>query len=433
MANAEKVSEIVDKLGQALAKLTVLRPAPGDAVAEALDKFLSAADMGSARSAASAASELTAALIACGARRVSGDIMMDFVLDRILLGDSPFARSAAAGRMDEALFRAMRRDLDAMRILSMLDEDTVNRIVLECGDVPRSGSSTVKLATAAWGGSHPASLSGVREAPQNARGRFDPPENCWNYGEFELRDSYFADAALEGMYRRFLENDDWTGLVNDLWSFHSGYGCGEFLKYRNFCTVDGALVPMPDLRPGDFVNLADAEYRTLLNNAIAFMRDESAKPMLLYGGSGMGKTTLMLELTDELPQLRLIYAAPGTVRGKLFSLLESLRAQPLKFMLLFDDLDPSELACVPEPMLPMNVLVAACAPAPVLPGLFEVTAELPRMQLNEFARVVTKLLEAEQTVMPPESVRSACVDYQVDTRCEFSVAAAIRVKELLMS
>ena len=70
---------------------------------------------------------------------------------------------------------------------------------------------------------------------------------------------------------------------------------------------------------------------------------------------------------------------------------------------------------------------------PVLPELFEVTAELPRPQLNEFIRIVIKLLEADQMIMNPDIVRNACVDYQVDTRCDFNVAAAVRVKELLMS
>ena len=119
MANAEKVQEIIERIGQAFSKLTVLRPAAEDEVMKALERFLTAADIGDARSAAVAASELTSRLIGCGARRASGDIMMDYVLSVILLSGNPFARSAAAGRMDEALFRAMRRDLDAMRTLSM--------------------------------------------------------------------------------------------------------------------------------------------------------------------------------------------------------------------------------------------------------------------------------------------------------------------------
>lgn len=427
---SDKISAVTDKLGSAIAGLTVLRNAAVGDVLTALFGLLSASEAGDVLTAAQRAGDLTSALISSGARRVSGDLMMDFVLETILMSDNPFAKAASAGRMDEAVFRAMRRDLAVMRIISEVDEDVVNRIVLDCAE-PKRTDSAVKLATAAWGG---AAAPQHQPKEQAQKFRYDPPENCWNYGNFELRDAYCADAALESMYRRFLENDDWQELVGDLWNFHSSYGCGEFLRYRNFyLTETGALKPLPDLRPGDFVPLMEAEYRTLLNNAIAFLRDESAKPMLLYGGRSMGKTTLMLELTDELPQLRLVYVPPTAVKADFTAIMEKLRAQPLKFMALFDDLNPSALAGVCEPMLPMNVLIAACSPALVLQSLFEVTVELPRMQLNDFIRVVTKLLDADQAGMPEGTVRSACVDYQVDTRCEFNIASAVRVKELLQS
>ena len=423
----EKIGEVIERLGSALTKLTVLHGALSDGVFSALLGLISAAEAGDGRNAALRASDLTASLISSGARRVSGDLMMDHVLHTVLLSENPFAKAASAGRMDDALFRAMRRDLSAMRVLSELDEETVYRLITEAGDAKRPDTAA-KLATAAWGGG--ATPAHIQKEPQPAKFRFVPPENCWQYGNFELRDTYCADAGLEGMYRRFLENDDWTQLVNDLWSFHSAYGCGDFLRYRNFyCDASGLLRPLPDLRAGDFVPLMEAEYRTLLNNAIAFMRDESAKPMLLYGAQGMGKTTLMLELTDELPQLRLIYFTPAA-KADYTHILDILRTQPLKFITLFD---PAALAGVCEPMLPMNVLLAACAPAPVLQSLFEISVELPRLQLNEFIRIVTKLLEAEQLSMPQETVRSACVDYQVDTRCEFNIASAVRVKELLQS
>ncbi|MBR4636411.1 MAG: DUF815 domain-containing protein [Clostridia bacterium] len=426
----EKIGEVIDRLGSAFTRLTVLRGAIETGPLSSLLALLTAAGAGDARAASFHASRLTSELVTCGARRVSGDLMMDFVLDTILLSDNAFASAAAGQRLDEAVFRAMRRDLAAMRVFSELDEDTVDRLVSECADAKKPDTA-VKLATAAWGGAVPAPTPKER---QPVPFRYDPPENCWHYGEFELRDSFCADAALEGMYRRFLENDDWAELASDLWSFHSAYGCGDFLRYRNFCLdASGALRPLPDLRAGDFVQLAEAEYGALLNNAIAFMRDESAKPMLLYGPQGMGKTTLMLELTDELPELRLVLCPPSVSRQHLLDAFDRLRAQPLKFMALLDDLNPASLTGVSEPMLPMNALVAACAPVPVLPELFEVTAELPRPQLNEFIRIVIKLLEADQMIMNPDIVRNACVDYQVDTRCDFNVAAAVRVKELLMS
>lgn len=428
----EKLTEVIGRLGSALSGLTVFHSELGKPPLSALMALLTAADAGDARAAAVHASRFTSALISCGSRRVSGDLMMDYVLDTVLMTNNPFAVSAAAGHTDEAVFRAMGRDLAAFRLLSELDEDAVDRIVTECGTA-RQPDTAVQLATAAWGGAQAPHFQKERQpAPPF---RYVPPEHCWHYGEFGLRDAYFADAALEGMYRRFLENDEWTELASDLWSFHSSYGSGDFLRYRNFF-FDGAknrLFPLPDLRAGDFVQLAETEYRSLLNNAIAFLRDESARPMLLVGAEGMGKTTLMLELTDELPQLRLISVLPGAPRASVLSMLDTLRAQPLKFMTLFDPLDPSSLSGLAEPMLPMNVLLAACTPAPVLQSLFEVTVILPRMQLSDFIRVVMKLLEADKINMPESLVRSACVDYQVDTGCEFTVANAVRVKELLQS
>ena len=161
------------------------------------------------------------------------------------------------------------------------------------------------------------------------------------------------------------------------------------------------------------------------------MRDESAHPMLLCGQQGMGKTTMMLELTDELPQLRLVYTLNGSLNC--IDLLAKLRCQPLKFMLLCDELREDTCETVTEPLMPMNVLLAACSKSPVLPSLFEVVVDLPVLQLNEFVRIVTALLAAENVDAAPEIIRSACVDYQVDTRCEFNVAAAVRVKELLLS
>ena len=427
----EKIGDIIERLGSALAALTVYGSELEKPPLSSLAALLAAAEAGDARSAAVQDSRFTSALACCGARRVSGDLLADYILDLVLMSDDPFAAAAAAGRMDEALFPAMRRDLAALRTLSQLDEETLNRLVSECAEARRPDIAA-KLATAAWGGAPNANH--IPKERQPAPFRFETPAPCWHYGEFGLHDAYCADSALESMYRRFLESDDWPSLASDLWNFHSAYGCGDFLRYRNFyLDGNGLLRPLPDLRPGDFVPLMEAEYRTLLNNTIAFLRDESAKPMLLYGAQGMGKTTLMLELTDELPQLRLVCFAPTAAGSQIISAFETLRAQPLKFMALFDELNPSSLAGIPEPLLPMNVLVAACAAAPVLPSLFETSVELPRMQLNEFIRVVTALLEAEQVAMPAEAVRGACVDYQVDTRCEFSVAAAVRVKELLMS
>lgn len=423
-------------LDSTVSGLTVFGRVPKGEPIELLRAFIDSVLAGELRLAASAYSNLTTSLLTCGARRVSGNIWKDYILDVMLLHDGPFAKAAASGRMDNAVFSAVRSDLALMQQLFSLDEELLAGLAKdrarELGAKGRTPSDTASaIATAAWGGGT------VHHVPKEYKLPAPAPSFkhvfSWNYGEFGITDSYFADEALEGMYRRFLEEENWSELIDNLWNFHSTYGSGQFLRYRNFF-FDGNgmnLKPMPDLRPGDFVPLSENEYGRLINNAIAFMRDECAKPMLLCGGHGMGKTTMMLELTDELPQLHLVYVTGGF--AELPALFEILKQQPLKFMALIDNLRPGQLEGIVEPLIPMNVLLAACSAESIQTGLFEVTVTLPHIQLGEFVQTVHKLLEARQLSIPMEVIRSACVDYQVDTRCEFNIASAVRIAELLQS
>lgn len=433
-----QTAELIGTLSAAISKLTIFRSrllaGPLGRLSELLH-FVGASDK---RNAMCAFSDLTAELVCGGARRVSGNIWLDYILDTVLLTDNAFSTAAASGSADEAVLHAMQRELSALQTLSEVGENDLFRMIRDCpdatGKTPREAGSMKDsasvIASAAWGGAPVAAMPREVKPKQPPAQKPELTAPVWQYGEFGIRDSYYADVALEGMYRRFIEAEDWAELVNDLWNFHAAYGSGIFLKYRNFI-FDGTLKPLHELRAGDFVPVMDAEYRLLLNNAIAFMRDESAHPMLLCGQQGMGKTTMMLELTDELPQLRLVYALGSNLNCT--DLLSALRCQPLKFMLLFDELNADTRGIVSEPLLPMNVLLAACSKAPMLSSLFEVIVELPVLQLNEFVRIVTALLAAENVNAAPETIRSACVDYQVDTRCEFNIAAAVRVKELLLS
>ena len=373
---------------------------------------------------------LTRSLFACGARRVTGDIMLDFLLHTILITENAFSKSAASGRRDEALMLAMRRDLNALKVISELDEGTLYKLIAEAAAANLSPDSASKLAQAAWSGGSGSSFG--REPNQAQRTRLAPPESCWYYGEFELRDAYCADNELEQMYRRFLDEDNWGELTEELWRFFSRNGSGDFLKYRHFY-FDGELKPLPELRAGNCVGFAEREFDVLRENACAFLRGESAKPMLLCGRQGSGKTTLMLELMDELPSLHTVFVPSYVKSSEILALLEKLRDQPVRFMLLMDDFSPNSLNGICEPMLPMNVLVSATSAVPVMQSFFEITAELPDMEMEEFIRAVMMLLEADGAYMPRETVRSACMDHKMETKCELNIASAVRVKELLQS
>lgn len=382
--------------------------------------------------------ELTGALITGGYRRISGNLWLDFLMHELLISPNAFARAAAENSacVDDALYNAMRADLSAFNRLAQLDIDVLSDILRDriksLKQHSRSGlDATSLMASAAWGGgairvpSNPASDPVVNSISSG----FSVPS--WSYAGQPIYGSYVADDALEEIYRRLVNSADWTELEDDILSFHASHGYGEFLKYRNML-FDGGFKPLPALRAGDFVPLLESEYRSLLNNAVAFMREESSVPMLICGDDGMGKTTMLFELTDELPRLRLIYVAGG-LDNQLDKLFSTLSNQPLKFMVMIEDIDNLSLRGICEPLLPPNVLLAASAKAPCAPSLFGLTVRLPQLRLNDFTAMVERLLAAKNIELPAETVRNACVDYQVDTRCEFNISSAVSVSELLQS
>jgi len=433
-SRVERVAMIADKLYSAVYTLTVLDPLGDPDLTDGpfldISLFAEALKGAEPEGAYFYALQITKKLIESGARRVTGDIMLDFLLQTILINENAFSKAAASGRRDEALMLAMRRDLNALKVISELDEGTLYKLIAEAAAANLSPDSASKLAQAAWSGGSGSSLG--REPNQAQRSRLAPPESCWYYGEFELRDAYCADNELEGLYQRFLDEENWGELTEELWRFFSRNGSGDFLKYRHFY-FDGKLKPLPELRAGSFVGFAEAELDALRSNASAFLEGESAKPMLLCGRQGSGKTTLMLELMDELPSLHTVFVPNYIKSSDILALLEKLRNQPMKFMLFMDDLNPHSLNGICEPMLPMNVLTAAASAVPVMQSFFEITVELPDMEMEEFIRAVMMLLEADGAYMPRETVRSACMDHRMETKCELNIASAVRVKELLQS
>ncbi len=437
-ATAYNYRHIVSLLDAAANDLTIFAEDPLFGSCGPLRSFVDGLADGNLRNARTAFTKLNRLVLLggseCPVRRVSGDLMEDYLLNMVLLSDNAFAVSAAQGKNDEALFLAMRRDLSIISSIRSIKEDAYRFLLSERGreisSRPQSDSTSV-LASAAWGGGAVRQMPKDHQSARDSRHFIQDKSSCmWKYGEFELRDSCFADEALEEMYRRFILCDDWGDLTDDLWNFHSAYGCGKFLRFRNF-SFDGHLEPLSDLRAGDFIPLADDEYGTLLNNAIAFMRDEEAKPMLLYGAEGMGKTSIMLELTDELPKLRLVLAN-GNGR-KIEKLFGELARQPLKFMVLEDDFDQDEYSHLIEPLIPQNVLFAACSEKQTGASLFRVSVGLKQPVLPEFIRIVETILLSHGVSLGTDVIKSACTDYQVDTGCEFTIDTALKIAELLQS
>ncbi|NCB30061.1 MAG: DUF815 domain-containing protein [Clostridia bacterium] len=331
------------------------------------------------------------ALLSNGDRRVSGDLWKDHLLSLAVHQAHPFARMAAAGGRDEAIVANMREELSILGQLSRLRSEDV------------------------------------------ARFAFTP----WQYGESGLVDSYIADEALEEIYVRLLSSRDWGDMTEDLWSFFNSYGAGIFLRHRAFYLEDGQLAPLPSaaLSPLVPTTLYEQERVALMENTIRFMRGDRAENALLYGGGGTGKTAHVLSLLHELPEVRLVICQPE--KEDILALARRLGAQPLRFLLLLDDIVSeskairrlSSLLCGGR-ALPDNVLLYATsreAPGPA--SLFSLLLSFPYPNLADFTHLVTELLEADGIQADSQALHSACVDHQVDARERLTFPGAIRVAE----
>lgn len=379
--------------------------------------------------------QMTAALCKKEDRRVSGDLFKDHLLGLAVHEAHAFARMAAKGQRDEALWLLMQEELSVLGSLSQLTSQDVARYTRERQQAlamrPRQGKDALSVvATAAWGGGSTRPLpreDGEGPIPQpgpflKAPFAFTP----WQYGEPGLTDAYAADEALEEIYLRLLSAKDWGQLTEDLYNFFASYGCGPFLQHRGFrLEPDGSLTPLPEsaFTPLIPTSLYEGERVRLMENTIRFLRGEPSENALLYGGAGTGKTAYVLSLLHEFPAARLILADPGEPAA-LTRLLQTLAGQPHRFLVLLDHMDPAapsaQTLCSSlcgGRLLPDNVRLYATARqnTPAHP-LFPLALFFPYPSLSAFARLVAEILEAEGIAGDPQAIHQACVDHQVDVR-----------------
>lgn len=364
--------------------------------------------------------ELVSGHLGTCARRVSGNLLTDAILETILMSENPFSCLAAQGIMDAPLFNAMQAELSMLERLNQISEEDFSNIInFFC--IPQKDAASV-VANAAWSG------TGVRHVPKDYLQRRDPllgipirVLRSWDYGEFELTGHWFADEALAEMYKRFIMTEDWSKLTESLWSFHATYGTGDFLRYRNFY-FDGNIKPLPELKLNGYIDLPsdglyspEETYSILLNNVIAFMRNEGNEPMLLAGECGSGKTRMMMRLIEELPELRLVNVIGGY--EKLPRLFELLSSQPQKFMVLLDNFDKSMAKNILNASIPDNILFAACADYPNqntnICSLFTVSASLfnPHAHRESLRPILNEILRSHGVECEIDDALDRCERY----------------------
>ena len=114
----ERVEMAADRLISAINSLTVVRkpltiqPTYFDLWYQTLFQFADLLKDAQPVWARPQADEITRILLCCGARRVTGDIMLDFTLHTVLITENAFSKAAASGRREEALMLVLSAEVD---------------------------------------------------------------------------------------------------------------------------------------------------------------------------------------------------------------------------------------------------------------------------------------------------------------------------------
>ena len=349
-------SEGTEAITTLLSRLTAMRGILEKEPMRQLSAVCASVIEGNLRLAVDALFSMTNALLEGKYRRVTGDLFKDFLLHEIFLEPHPFALMASANRLDEALYNAMKDDLDLLLNFRELDGETLFRYIQERYHElrqrvsPQSDLST-RRAVAAWSGGPVRPPEEAMQPLPKLPLYLPSAEPKWAYGEEELRDSYVSDEALEEMYHRFLESEmDWSSLNEDLWNFFAAYGSGEFLRVRRFMWLSGKLMPIGETRLPREGEFSEEEYRSCLGRMIEFMRGESSEPIEFPDAPN---SAVLFTVADELPELRLVCLPEKESAAELASLFDILRDQPLKFAVVCSGPFPKGFA---ERLVPANVL-----------------------------------------------------------------------------
>jgi uncharacterized protein len=141
-----------------------------------------------------------------------------------------------------------------------------------------------------------------------------------------------------------LHTQNWGELVDDLAAYYQQTGVGIFGKYRAL-RWQGQLsgIPHPDRIQIENLIGYEQQQATLIKNTTSLLAGKPALNILLYGGKGTGKSSLIKGLLNHYPesQLRLIEVSKSATID-LPLILDRLTNLPQKFIIFIDDLSFEE-------------------------------------------------------------------------------------------
>jgi len=124
---------------------------------------------------------------------------------------------------------------------------------------------------------------------------------------------------------------------------YARYGSGIFAKYKAFSFDGEQLCPIDNTDPIRLSDLKNYEVQRnqVVENTVCFMSGKPAQNVLLYGDRGTGKSSTVKALLNEYDDLRMVELSKNDV-GMLPKLFNMLKACPLRFIIMIDDLTFSE-------------------------------------------------------------------------------------------
>jgi uncharacterized protein len=137
-----------------------------------------------------------------------------------------------------------------------------------------------------------------------------------------------------------LHSQNWGELVEDLAEYYQKSGVGIFGKYRALRWQNQLIgIPYPDRIQIDELVGYDRQKATLIKNTKSLLAGDPALNILLYGGKGTGKSSLIKGLLNHYhdSQLRLIEVSKSNLID-LPLILDRLTDLPQKFIIFVDDL-----------------------------------------------------------------------------------------------
>lgn len=239
----------------------------------------------------------------------------DYLITQILRDDNPFTRQVQlvpVEKLPPALIAAAQQDLQALHQLYQCSGEQLSHEV--------QTACQLAVAPVTWHNEHKI------EALSNA------------LGENLLVNESTVRTQLQQMA-------NWAEAVGILAAYYQQSGTGLFAQYRALRWQSGQLVGIASPDPIELTQLVgyESQKESLVKNTEFLLAGYSALNVLLYGGRGTGKSSLVKGLLNKYGNrgLRLIEVAKADLQD-LPDIVEHLRNVPQKFILFVDDLSFEE-------------------------------------------------------------------------------------------